>query len=157
MAQTTLIHTDLTVASLASISSLVQNKVLANCSVVLVHRTQISDSITELLYFDQEIFFEEHAEEGFLEAFSELEQDLARNQIAIGLELFFGKTKNAFRHFCDAHDVELILLRNPNSFIRSNSEKEFTAYALNSSFSIGSFDENCASISDVSNKLSEYV
>jgi hypothetical protein len=110
MGRTILIPTDFKVSSLEPLKALLQFQPEDSIKVILVHGIYLSNSISELLFFDQSDWKLELAGKEFLGKLDELEQELGSKVSSIGIRFFSGFTQASFDQFTETHQVDRIII-----------------------------------------------
>ncbi|MFA6151789.1 MAG: hypothetical protein WC716_10750 [Chitinophagaceae bacterium] len=116
MQETILIQTDFRVESLILIKSAIQNNPGRKLNIVLVHGVELTDSITELLFFSKHKLLKKVMKEDFETGINEIRQDFAGNINSLRIELFTGYNQSAFNNFLEANKISQIFLANDYAF-----------------------------------------
>ncbi|MDF3025942.1 MAG: hypothetical protein K0S23_249 [Fluviicola sp.] len=110
MGATILIPTDFKVSSLEPLKALLQFQNEDSTNVLLVHGIYLSNSISDLLFFDQSDLKIEMAGKQFLRKLYDLEKDLGPKVSSIQIAFFSGFTQSSFEHFAENHQVDRIII-----------------------------------------------
>lgn len=114
MNKTILYPTDFTLESLKPLQAFLQFQATTPKNVILVHAIHLTDSITELLFYNKQEQVLAIAGAEFLEEIKQLETSMPEILASIRVELFTGFSQSGFNTFCTAHKVEKIVF--PNGF-----------------------------------------
>lgn len=110
MGATILIPTDFKVSSLEPLKALLQFQNEDSINVLLVHGIYLSNSISDLLFFDQSDLKIEMAGKQFLNKLYELEKTLGPKVSSIQIVFFSGFTQSSFEQFTGTHKVDKIII-----------------------------------------------
>lgn len=110
MGATILIPTDFKDSSLEPLKALVQFQNEDAINVLLVHGIYLSNSISDLLFFDQSDLKIELAGKPFLNKLYEMEKELGSKVKSIQILFFSGFTQHAFEQFAETHRVDRIII-----------------------------------------------
>jgi len=110
MGTTILIPTDFKVSSLEPLKALLQFQKEDSINVLLVHGIYQSNSISDLLFFDQSDLKIELAGKEFLSKLSNLEKELGSKVASIQIAFFSGFTQNSFEQFTETNRVDKIII-----------------------------------------------
>lgn len=110
MGATILIPTDFKVSSLEPLKALIQFQKEDSIQVLLVHGIYQSNSISDLLFFDQSDLKIELAGKEFLSKLSDLEKELGTKVASIQIAFFSGFTQSSFEQFTETNNVDRIII-----------------------------------------------
>lgn len=110
MGATILIPTDFKVSSLEPLKALIQFQKEDSIQVLLVHGIYQSNSISDLLFFDQSDLKIELAGKEFLSKLSDLEKELGSKVASIQIAFFSGFTQSSFEQFTETNNVDRIII-----------------------------------------------
>jgi len=110
MGATILIPTDFKVSSLEPLKALLQFQTEDSIRVLLVHGIYLSNSISDLLFFDQSDLKIELAGKEFLRKLDELEQELENKVSSIQIVFFSGFTQGSFEQFTETNKIDRIII-----------------------------------------------
>lgn len=110
MATTILIPTDFKVSSLEPLKALLQFQPEDSINVLLVHGIYLSNSISDLLFFDQSDLKIEMAGKEYLKKLGELEKELGTKVASIQVVFFSGFTQSSFEQFTETNQVDRIVI-----------------------------------------------
>lgn len=110
MGATILIPTDFKVSSLEPLKALIQFQKEDSIQVLLVHGIYQSNSISDLLFFDQSDLKIELAGKEFLSKLSDLEKELGSKVSSIQIAFFSGFTQSSFEQFTETNSVDKIII-----------------------------------------------
>lgn len=110
MGTTILIPTDFNTSSLEPLKSLLQFQKEDSIRVILVHGIYQSNSISDLLFFDQSDLKLEMAGKEFLGKLYKLEGELTPKVESIQVLFFSGFTNHSFDQFAEANGVDRIII-----------------------------------------------
>lgn len=110
MGATILIPTDFKVSSLEPLKALIQFQKEDSINVLLVHGIYQSNSISDLLFFDQSDLKIELAGKEFLNKLSDLEKELGSKVASIQIAFFSGFTQSSFEQFTETNNVDKIII-----------------------------------------------
>ncbi|AEA45851.1 hypothetical protein [Fluviicola taffensis] len=110
METTILIPTDFKMSSIEPLKSLLQFQKEDTIRVILVHGIYQSNSISDLLFFDQSDLKLEMAGKSFLQRVYNLESELAPKIESIQILFFSGFTSHSFDQFAEANGVDRIII-----------------------------------------------
>lgn len=110
MAATILIPTDFKVSSIESLKALLQFQNEDSLNVLLVHGIYLSNSISDLLFFDQSDLKIEMAGKEFLNKLIDLEKELGSKVKSIQVTFFSGLRQSSFDQFAEANQVDRIII-----------------------------------------------
>lgn len=110
MGATILIPTDFKVSSLEPLKALIQFQKEDSIQVLLVHGIYQSNSISDLLFFDQSDLKIELAGKEFLSKLSDLEKELGSKVSSIQIAFFSGFTQSSFEQFTETNNVDKIII-----------------------------------------------
>jgi len=110
MATTILIPTDFKGSSLEPLKALLQFQPEDSINVLLVHGIYLSNSISDLLFFDQSDLKIEMAGKEFLKSLYDLEIELSPKVTSIQIAFFNGFTQSSFDHFTETNRIDRIII-----------------------------------------------
>lgn len=110
MSTTILIPTDFKVSSLEPLKALLQFQAEDSINVLLVHGIYLSNSISDLLFFDQSDLKIEMAGKEYLTKLYDLEKELAPKVASIQIVFFSGFTHSSFEQFTETNKVDRIII-----------------------------------------------
>ena len=110
METTILIPTDFKVSSLEPLKALLQFQTDDSINVILVHGIYLSNSISDLLFFDQSDLKIEMAGREFLRKLYDLEKELSPKVASIQISFFSGLTQSSFEQFTETNKVDRIVI-----------------------------------------------
>lgn len=110
MGATILIPTDFNVSSLEPLKALLQFQNEDSIHVLLVHGVYQSNSISDLLFFDQSDLKIELAGKEFLSKLHDLEKELKSKVASIRIAFFSGFTQSSFEQFTETNKVDRIII-----------------------------------------------
>lgn len=110
MGATILIPTDFKVSSLEPLKALLQFQDDESLNVLLVHGIYLSNSIPDLLFFDESDLKIEMAGKPFLNELMALEKELGSKVKSIRIAFFSGFTQSSFDQFAEANKIERIII-----------------------------------------------
>lgn len=110
MGTTILIPTDFKVSSLEPLKALLQFQQEDSINVLLVHGIYLSNSISDLLFFDQSDLKMELAGKEFLKSLHDLEKELSQKVTSIQIVFFSGFTQSSFEQFTETNQVSRIII-----------------------------------------------
>jgi len=110
MGATILIPTDFNVSSLEPLKALLQFQDEDSIHVLLVHGVYQSNSISDLLFFDQSDLKMELAGKEFLSKLNKLEKELKSKVASIQITFFSGFTQSSFEQFTETNKVDRIII-----------------------------------------------
>jgi hypothetical protein len=110
MGATILIPTDFKVSSLEPLKALLQFQNEDSINVLLVHGIYLSNSISDLLFFDQSDLKIEMAGKKFLSQLYDLEKELGPKVASIQITFFSGFTQSSFEQFTEINKVDRIII-----------------------------------------------
>lgn len=110
MGTTILIPTDFKTASLEPLKALLQFQHEDSLNVLLIHGIYLSNSISDLLFFDESDLKIEMAGKVFLNQLMELEKELGPKVKSIRIAFFSGFTQRSFDQFTEANQVDRIII-----------------------------------------------
>jgi hypothetical protein len=110
MGATILIPTDFNVSSLEPLKALLQFQDEDSIHVLLVHGIYQSNSISDLLFFDQSDLKIELAGKKFLSKLHDLEKELKSKVASIQITFFSGFTQSSFEQFTETYKVDRIVI-----------------------------------------------
>jgi hypothetical protein len=110
MGATILIPTDFKVSSLEPLKALLQFQNEDSINVLLVHGIYLSNSISDLLFFDQSDLKIEMAGKQFLCKLYDLEKALGPKVSSIQITFFSGFTQSSFEQFAEIQQVDRIII-----------------------------------------------
>lgn len=116
MSTTILIPTDFKVSSLEPLKALLQFQSEDSINVLLVHGIYLSNSISDLLFFDQSDLKIEMAGKEYLTKLYELEKELGPKVSSIQIVFFSGFTQSSFEQFTETNMVDRIIIPYELSF-----------------------------------------
>jgi hypothetical protein len=105
-----LIPIDFRVESLNTLKYALDDLKQEKSNIILMYSEYISDSITELLFYDPAKKIRELASSDFNDAIAIINNTHESSLHTIKIELFNGLNKNAFLNFYEAHAIDLIYL-----------------------------------------------
>jgi len=125
MKQTVIIPTDFTVSSLHILKKLLQDSPAdVKYSIILLHGTRLSSSITDLMFFNRSSLIEKLSSQSFEDALDVLKNKYQSKLVNIRKELFSGFNQNAFENLLDANGVDAIYVSETYEF-KAPSGKSF--------------------------------
>lgn len=129
MQETILIQTDFRAESLILIKTAIQNNPDKKLDIVLVHGVEMTDSITELLFFSKFKLLKKISNDAFDGGLADIRNDYAANINSLRVELFTGFNQAAFNNFLEANRISQIFLANEYAF-KSNYKhsKDLTSF-----------------------------
>jgi hypothetical protein len=107
---TTLIPTDFSVSSLYLVKHALENEKENNGDFMLLYSHQLTDSITDLLFFSKTRTLRSLSNSDFDEACSILKNKFENSVNSMRTDLFMGFTQQAFNRFLDSNKVGKIYL-----------------------------------------------
>lgn len=110
MGATILIPTDFKVSSLEPLKALLQFQNEDSINVLLVHGIYLSNSISDLLFFDQSDLKIELAGKQFLKKLYDLEMEMGSKVASIQIAFFSGFTQSSFEQFTETNKVDRIII-----------------------------------------------
>lgn len=110
MGTTILIPTDFNVSSLEPLKALLQFQNEDSINVLLIHGIYQSNSISDLLFFDQSDLKLELAGKEFLVRLGDLEKELAPKVGSIQITFFSGFSQSSFEQFTQTNKVDKIII-----------------------------------------------
>ncbi|WP_343748674.1 hypothetical protein [Fluviicola sp.] len=110
MGATILIPTDFKVSSLEPLRALLQFQNEDALNVLLVHGIYLSNSIPDLLFFDESDLKIEMAGKEFLKQLMDLEKELGTKVKSIRIAFFSGFTQSSFDQFTEVNQVDRIII-----------------------------------------------
>ncbi len=110
MGATILIPTDFKVSSMEPLKALLQFQNEDSLNVLLVHGIYLSNSISDLLFFDQSDLKIEMAGKEFLNKLTELEKELGSKVKSIRVVFFSGFRQSSFDQFAEANKVDRVII-----------------------------------------------
>lgn len=110
MGATILIPTDFKGTSIEPLKALLQFQDEDSLNVLLVHGIYLSNSISDLLFFDQSDLKIEMAGREFLNKLIELEKELGPKVKSIQVRFFSGLRQSSFDQFAEANNVDRIII-----------------------------------------------
>lgn len=110
MGATILIPTDFKISSIEPLRSLLQFQKEESIRVILAHGIYLSNSISDLLFFDQNDLKIEMAGREFLTKIYDLEKEMGSKVKSIQVSFFTGFTQNAFEQFTEGNRVDKIII-----------------------------------------------
>lgn len=110
MGTTILIPTDFKVSSMEPLKALLQFQTEDSINVLLVHGIYLSNSISDLLFFDQSDLKIEMAGKEFLKKLYDLEKELVPKVASIQIVFFSGFTQSSFEQFTETNKVDRIII-----------------------------------------------
>ena len=110
MATTILIPTDFKVTSLEPLKALLQFQSDDSLNVLLVHGIYLSNSISDLLFFDQSDLKIEMAGREYLTKLADMEKELGSKVASIRILFFSGFTQSSFEQFTETNKVDRIVI-----------------------------------------------
>jgi len=129
MQETILIQTDFRPESLILIRTAIQNNPGSKLDIVLVHGVQMTDSITELLFFSKGRLLQKLSNTAFDEGLAEIRADYAGSINSLRVELFTGFNQTAFNNFLEANKISQIFSSNTYPFKSPyKHSKDLTAF-----------------------------
>lgn len=100
-----LVPSDFTVDSLTILKNALENHPHEKLDILLVHGVSLSNSITDLLFFNKHQFISSLENKEFCEARDIIKNKFASNINSIVSDVFIGYTKNAFHNYVEANAV----------------------------------------------------
>lgn len=110
MGTTILIPTDFKVSSLEPLKALLQFQNEDSINVLLVHGIYLSNSISDLLFFDQSDLKIELAGKEYLGKLYDLEKELGTKVASMQVIFFSGFTQSSFEQFTETNKVDRIII-----------------------------------------------
>ncbi len=110
MGTTILIPTDFKVSSLEPLKALLQFQQEDSIKVLLVHGIYLSNSISDLLFFDQSDLKIEMAGKEYLRKLYDLEKELGSKVASIQVVFFSGFTQSSFEQFTETNKIDRIVI-----------------------------------------------
>lgn len=110
MGATILIPSDFKVSSLEPLKALLQFQSEDSVNVLLVHGIYLSNSISDLLFFDQSDLKLELAGREFLSKLYDLEKEMGAKVASIQVVFFSGFTQSSFEQFTETNKVDRIII-----------------------------------------------
>lgn len=110
MSTTILIPTDFKVSSLEPLKALLQFQAEDSINVLLIHGIYLSNSISDLLFFDQSDLKIEMAGKEYLSKLYDLEKELTPKVASIQIVFFSGFTHSSFEQFTETNKVDRIII-----------------------------------------------
>lgn len=110
MGTTILIPTDFKISSLEPLKALLQFQNEESIKVLLVHGIYLSNSISDLLFFDQSDLKIELAGKEYLGKLYELEKELGSKVASMQVIFFSGFTQSSFEQFTETNKVDRIII-----------------------------------------------
>ncbi len=110
MATTILIPTDFKVSSLEPLKALLQFQAEDSINVLLVHGIYLSNSISDLLFFDQSDLKIEMAGKEYLQKLGEMEKELGAKVASVHIVFFSGFTQSSFEQFTETNKIDRIVI-----------------------------------------------
>jgi hypothetical protein len=105
-----LIPIDFRIESLNTLKYALEERRNKKSTIILMYSEYISDSITELLFYDPAKKIKELASSDFNDAIAIINNTHESSLHTIKIELFNGLNKNAFLNFYEAHGIDIIYL-----------------------------------------------
>jgi hypothetical protein len=105
-----LIPIDFRIESLNTLKYALEERKQEKSTIILMYSAYISDSITELLFYDPAKITKALASTDFNDAIAIISNTYESSLHSIEIELFNGINKNAFLNFYEAHGIDLIYL-----------------------------------------------
>jgi len=133
MQDTILIQTDFREESLILIKTAIQNNPGTKLNIVLVHGIELTDSITELLFFSKHKILEKVSNPAFQKGLDEIKSLFAASINSLRVELFTGFNQAAFNNFLEANNVTQIFLSNGYTFKSSYKQSRDLSGYINKS------------------------
>jgi hypothetical protein len=110
MSTTILIPTDFKVSSLEPLKALLQFQAEDSINVLLVHGIYLSNSISDLLFFDQSDLKIEMAGKEYLAKLYDLEKELTPKVASVQVVFFTGFTQSSFEQFTETNKIDRIII-----------------------------------------------
>ncbi|TSJ48038.1 hypothetical protein [Fluviicola chungangensis] len=110
MGTTILIPTDFKESSLEPLKALLQFQTEDSINVLLVHGIYLSNSVSDLLFFDQSDLKIEMAGKEFLKKLYDLEKELGPKVASIQIVFFSGFTQSSFEQFTETNKIDRIII-----------------------------------------------
>lgn len=127
------IPSDLKMKSLDSLKSILQFQTEDRIHVILLHGVYLSNSISDLLFFDRTELKLHLAEKKFLLELLKLEQEMKPRLVDIQIEFFSGFTQSSFNAFMSTLGVDKIIIPQHFEFDWSNKKSmNILPFLLNS-------------------------
>ncbi len=100
-----LVPTDFTVDSLTILKNTLENHPNEKLDIVLVHGVTLSNSISDLLFFNKHHFISTLENKEFCEARDIIKNKFDSNINSLVSDVFIGFTKNAFQNYAEANNI----------------------------------------------------
>lgn len=100
-----LVPTDFTVDSLTILKSTLENHPNEKLDIVLVHGVSLSNSISDLIFFNKHHFISSLENKEFCEARDIIKNKFESNINSLVSDVFIGFTKNAFQNYVEANNI----------------------------------------------------
>lgn len=124
MYKTILIPTDFTVESLNLVKQSLIDHQDEKINIILVHCVNMSNTITDLLFFSKNKIIEKLSQESFQEGCSILINRFSDNINSFRKELFSGYNQSAFNNFIEANQIDKIYIPEEYEFKFNNEISE---------------------------------
>lgn len=120
--KTVLIPTDFSLGSLNVAKTVIEKYAQNNSkvNVLMVHAVDISDSITDLLFFSKGKMLSQLSDTPFKEGCSVLRNGFSEHLNSLRVDLFTGFTQSSFNAYLHANQVDTILYAEPKLFQRTH-------------------------------------
>ncbi len=120
METTILIPTDFKLDSLELLKTFIQFQEGDAIEVILVHGIYLSNSISELLFFDESELKLEMAGRTFLKQLNNVQNELGSKVKSIRVAFYYGHTQSSFEYFTEANCVTKMIIPDNMEFDLSN-------------------------------------
>lgn len=108
--RTILIPTDFTIESLNTVKAALNQREGEKINLILVYGLQLSDSITDLLFYSRDRYLDMLENEKFTEACEILKNKYDSQLESINVELFTGYTQGAFTNFMEGLGIDELFM-----------------------------------------------
>ncbi|MGC3943048.1 MAG: universal stress protein [Chryseolinea sp.] len=115
MMQHVLIPTDFTIESLNLLKAAATMNTRPK-RIILFHAVELTDSITELLFFSKSAFIESISNKDFVTASKIIHNRYASTITSVEIDLFIGRGHRAFENFVAGNGVDLIVIPEAYTF-----------------------------------------
>jgi len=119
-----LIPTDFSLASLTTVTNLLQKQPDQKFNIVLVHFMQLSDSISELLMLSRRATDYQHISTEFDEHLNVLRRQKKDQLLTLGYEFFYGSTVAVFKNYLEAKEIDTIVM------LKGHNYQKLTNYSI---------------------------
>lgn len=120
MGTTILIPTDFKLESLELLKTFIQFQEDEGIEVILAHGIYLSNSISELLFFDESDLKLEMAGRTFLKQLNAVQDELGSKVSSIRVAFYYGFTQSSFEYFTEANRVTKMIIPDNMEFDSSN-------------------------------------